>query len=79
MTSDKLSVGFLNRGVTRAILKSEGTQPVVRDEVSEEWEKVSRDGQEEGMGSSWQVVGQPNLTSCRMSSGERGHRGQGVG
>ena len=36
MTSDKLSVGFLRRGVTRAILKSEGTEPVIRDELMSE-------------------------------------------
>ena len=44
LTSERTSVGFL-RGVTLAILKSEGMQPVVRDEF-EEWEKVSRDGLE---------------------------------
>lgn len=56
-------------------LKSEGTQPVVRDEVRNgrrSPELVWR--REEGMGSSGQVVWQPDHTSRRMSSGERGEK-----
>jgi hypothetical protein len=42
--SEESSVGFLKRGVTLDILKSEGTQPLVSDEGSEEWDKVSGRG-----------------------------------
>jgi hypothetical protein len=36
LTSERLSVGFLRRGATRAILKSEGMQPVVMYELMRE-------------------------------------------
>ena len=36
MTSEELIVGFMSRGGTPAILKSEGTLPVVRDELMRE-------------------------------------------
>jgi hypothetical protein len=45
------------RGATLAILKSAGTQPVVRDEGSEDWEKVFRDGLEKGGGDGVELAG----------------------
>jgi hypothetical protein len=61
LASEGLSVGFLRRGATQAILKSEGTQPVVRDELMREVRNGTSPemvwGREEGMGLSRQVVG----------------------
>ena len=42
MTSEGLSGGFLRRGLTLAILKSEGMQPVVRGELMREGRKGKR-------------------------------------
>ena len=57
-------------------MKSEMKQQVVRDELMREMRNGRRSPEmvwrrEDGMGLSGQVVGWPDLTSCRMSSGER--------
>lgn len=55
MTSEVSSIGFLRRGATLAILKSVGTRSVMRNgRRSSEME--------EGMGSSGQLVGRPEIT-----------------
>jgi hypothetical protein len=65
---------FLAEGSTRAVFKSEGTHPVVRDELMREVRNGRRSPEmvwrkEEGM---VLVVRQPDLISSRISSGERG-------
>ena len=53
---------------------------MVRDELMRELSNGRRSPEmvcrrKEGMGSSGQVVGRPDLTSRRISSGERGEKG----
>ena len=74
----------MRTGATRAFLNSEGMQPVVRDELMRKVRNGRRSPEvgwrrQKGIGSSGQVVGRPDLTSHRMSSRERGERGQGIG
>jgi hypothetical protein len=52
-------------------LKSEGTQPVVKDELMREVRFLEMDWRRESSG---QVVGWPDFTSHRISSGERGEK-----
>ena len=69
----------MRRGATQAILKSDGMQPVVRGELFREVRNGTRSPEmvwrrEKGVGSSGQVVLWPDLTSSRVSFGERGEK-----
>ena len=74
MTSEESSVGFL-RGAAQAILKSEGTQQMGRDELMREVRKTGEGLRRWSVKGRWMgVVGQSDLTIRRRSSGREGRK-----
>lgn len=79
MISEGSSVGFFRRGVTLAVLKAVGKLPDPNDMLMRWVRKGRRSGamvwsRVDGTGSREHVVGRPDVTRRRTSSGERGER-----